>query len=218
MQINLKDDPRIESNGINLTNVQKSGSSHDLMVVQCMGENDHGKIFAQGYINVLEKTVIKSVQVVRNDLGTAGEAQLQCVVTADELTPPQFKWLLNGKPVPSESILDQRDGILSLKVESSEASSYQGKYTCFATNGYSEDTASVQLAPPILPSASEDDTASVQLAPTLQSTSEDDTTSVQLAPTLRSASEDDLSLLLCSLTFVCILAIGLSLLRHVKKY
>eukprot|EP00914_Ancora_sagittata_P017806 GHVO01035068.1.p1 GENE.GHVO01035068.1~~GHVO01035068.1.p1 ORF type:complete len:536 (+),score=39.92 GHVO01035068.1:97-1704(+) len=134
--VTMKINTRVISNttrSLNLTNVQKDT---DLKVVQCIGQNEHGRAFAQGYINVLEKTVIKEVTT---QMKSSHQAVHSCLAQTDESTALSYTWLLNGQAIGSSPDFQQDDHTLLINLGSAKGSSHLGVYTCIASNGYSED-------------------------------------------------------------------------------
>ena len=126
---------------LSLINVQKYGDNgtSDLMIVQCIAENKWSTVFAQGYVNVLKRTVIKELKI-ENQSGVSGKAVIQCIAESDEATPVGYDWLFNGENIISSRVYERSGGTLHIDLKSAEEdeSSHLGKYTCIASNGYSE--------------------------------------------------------------------------------
>lgn len=117
----------------------------DLMVIQCVANNTVSSVFAQGYINVLERTVIENI-TLRNSISETGKATLTCIGRSDPLTPVKYTWLRKNNTIQG-SVFKQNGGqlFIDLNAAENEPSTFLGEYTCSVTNEYSSDAKSVML-------------------------------------------------------------------------
>jgi hypothetical protein len=153
---------------LTITNVEKSytdsngNPTWDLMVIQCTASNEHGSIMGQGYINVLDRTVIvnrsEDVQFKPYDTVT-----FDCFAVSDDSTPIEYEWYFNDDKQPI--INDNRTFFITnnrltivMTGDADGGASRAGKYDCNASNGYSKATATFWLDPvgnfPVTSSAS----------------------------------------------------------------
>ena len=78
-----------------------------------------------------------------------------CKGKADDSTPVEYDWLWEGRDVVYQEgrVQQDEDGSLRLitKNEDDGGKSFEGNYTCVATNGYSSVRASAVLETPVGP-------------------------------------------------------------------
>jgi hypothetical protein len=132
----------------------------DLSVVQCNVSNNLGVAFAQGYLNVLERTRI--IERPQNETFTPGiqsTLSLTCAATSDPSTPVTIYWLHNNNIIHNDispmyqissttlyGVTDQSTLMISLPATSQGQLEAVGIYTCIAYNGYSYDIATATVA------------------------------------------------------------------------
>jgi receptor-type tyrosine-protein phosphatase zeta len=128
----------------------------DLMVIQCNASNVHGYVFVDAYVNVLMKTMLterpEDRQVEYNDTST----ELLCSATTDDSVSLSVSWY-HVYPEGPDNLVRNGTGVTVYNGTDRsrlrfQAKSYDdwlrlvGKYKCKASNGYSEDVATVQLS------------------------------------------------------------------------
>jgi len=134
----------------------EDGSS-DLAVIQCNASNIHGYAFSDGYINVLQKTLIierpSDISMSHDD---TTPAVFPCTATSDDSTPVTVRWYRVRRErdggtqrvdnVTNKVLLgDDGSLVITLAENSSDWAVYKGTYKCVANNSYSSDEAVVNL-------------------------------------------------------------------------
>ena len=150
--------PKITDNGLklvieNLCRDCTGEGKHtsDLMNIQCKARNEHSYTYAEAYLNVLRRTIL-TVVPQNQELEYGNEVIWPCTATSDDSTPIIIEWEQDGFPIVYElgRIEKIKDNSLKLITENDddEGASFEGEYTCIATNGYSTAKASAFLILP----------------------------------------------------------------------
>lgn len=128
---------------LTITNVCKTcpDGTSDLTVIQCNASNVYGYAFADGYINVLDRTVIVQPPVY-TALNYPSPIILRCNATHDVATPVSYMWTLGGQPQYTSQVNTSIQGLLYIDIESDNkmGKEFEGSWTCNATNGVSSDS------------------------------------------------------------------------------
>jgi hypothetical protein len=124
------------------------------MVIQCNASNTHSYVYSSGYLNVLLHTELVAGPEDQ-ELKYYEEMVFRCEGKSDASTPVKYTWLWNDGTINYEpgKVQQDPDGSLRLitKNENNGGADFEGKYTCIASNGYSEVRANAQLTVPAGP-------------------------------------------------------------------
>jgi hypothetical protein len=121
-----------------------------LGVIQCTATNKHGSVLGQGYVNVLDRTIITEPPPKNVELKWPDPVHFSCIANTDVATPLTYTWTHDG--------VEKYDGLLNrtipghlyidIKDLSDQGIQYEGAWQCIASNGVSNATAPVSLRRP----------------------------------------------------------------------
>lgn len=138
---------------INLCKNCATGLS-DLMVIQCNSSNVNGYAYSEGYLNVLERTVMLTSPTDIEMVEWEDKVFFPCTAKADESTSVTYKWTHDDVEIDlSKPVYEVKDGGLHIYADKAGADGNKlaGKYTCTATNTYTIQSGSATLKVPVAP-------------------------------------------------------------------
>jgi len=129
----------------------------DLGVIQCNASNEHGYILGQGYINVLEPTMIRT-PLPNTTLDYPNPIHYTCRASFDPITPVTYSWTFEGHPITDGRVNTSSQGELYIDIsqDGGHGKDFRGTWQCIASNGVSQDVATAILRESPVPEASKD--------------------------------------------------------------
>jgi hypothetical protein len=122
---------------------QTGARASDLGVIACNASNQYGHTFAEGYLNVLDRTLI-TVPPASQKVSPGSVVSLTCQAQSDPSTPLTYYWLHDDFIIPLTDhyrvvYYQYAANELSITVPLTHYEPVMGTYTCLVTNGYSFD-------------------------------------------------------------------------------